>query len=136
MNIEQIMTRKVVTVELDTSLETVNKLFGLSRFHHLLVVDQGCLVGIISDRDLFKALSPNLGQNLASSHDLATLKKRAHQIMSRKLITLSVDASLKQVAETFVEQRVSCIPIVNAGMEVQGIVSWRDLLKYLLSLNH
>lgn len=136
MSVEQIMTRKVVTVELDTSLETINKLFGLSRFHHLLVVDQGSLVGIISDRDLFKALSPNLDQNLANQHDLATLKKRAHQIMSRKLVTLPIDASLKRVAETFVERRVSCIPIVNADMEVQGIVSWRDLLKYLLSLTH
>ena len=61
MRVEEIMSRRVVTVELDDTLETVKDIFDHVRFHHLLVVEHGKLFGLLSDRDLLKALSPNIG---------------------------------------------------------------------------
>jgi len=54
-----VMTTRLVTVELDDPLEVVKRIFDSVKFHHLLVVDTGKkLCGVISDRDLLRALSP------------------------------------------------------------------------------
>ncbi len=54
-----IMTARVVTVEMDDRLEVVKEIFDTMRFHHLLVVDEHKkLSGVVSDRDLLRALSP------------------------------------------------------------------------------
>lgn len=67
---------------------TVQQLFKEHRFHHLLVVDDRTLVGIISDRDLLKAISPNIGTMSETDRDRATLNKRAHQVMTSDPISV------------------------------------------------
>ncbi len=88
MSIEKIMSKTVVTVEMDDSLKVVKDIFDNTNFHHLLVVESGKLFGVISDRDLLKSLSPDIGTVAETSKDTATLNKRAHQIMTRKPVTL------------------------------------------------
>jgi acetoin utilization protein AcuB len=88
------MSKRVVMVELDDQLSTVKEIFDRLHFHHVLVVEEGRLLGVVSDRDLWKALSPNLGTSKESYSDLATLKKRVHQIMSRDPITLMPHAAV------------------------------------------
>jgi acetoin utilization protein AcuB len=123
------MTKKVVTVEMDDSLRLVKEIFDNVSFHHLLVVDGGKLYGVISDRDLLKNLSPNIGTVAETSRDLAALNKKAHQIMSRKPIVLREDGSVYEAIDIFVEQSISCIPIINTKDQPIGIISWRDILK-------
>ena len=55
------MSRKLVWVEPDDRVIRVRELFNEYRFHHLLVIDDRRLVGVISDRDLLKNLSPFIG---------------------------------------------------------------------------
>jgi acetoin utilization protein AcuB len=130
MTLSEIMTTRLVTVEPDDPLESVKQIFDSVRFHHLLVVDSGKkLVGVISDRDLLRALSPYVGTLSENARDLATLKKRAHQIMSRQLLTLTPTASVTDAVNLFLNHRVSCIPIVDQAFKPVGIVSWRDVLR-------
>jgi len=132
MQVQSIMTRRVVTVELDDSLLVVKQIFDQMRFHHVLVVDdQRALCGVISDRDLLRAISPFIGSYSEQSRDLATLQKRVHQIMTRKPVTLRPEQSLEEAVATLLEHRISCLPIVDAAFRPVGIVSWRDLLKHL-----
>ena len=132
MKISDIMTKSVVTVEMDDKLSLVKEIFDNSKFRHLLVIDEGKLFGVISDRDLLKAISPNLGSMVVTYRDLATLNKRVHQIMSRKPITLKADASISDAAILFNTHRISCIPIVDDEFQPIGVVSWRDLIKTML----
>ena len=130
MKLGEIMTRRVVTVELDDSLATVKQIFDSVRFHHLLVIGSDKkLCGVISDRDLLRAISPYAGTVSENARDSATLKKRAHQIMTRSPVTLSPDASVADAIQLFLDHRVSCIPIVDPGFRALGIVSWRDVLR-------
>ena len=131
MQVREFMTSKVVCVELDDSLQVVKEIFDNTRFHHLLVVDDNKLRGVISDRDLLKAISPNVGSAAETERDAATLKKRAHQVMSRNLVTLQPEATLEDVVEVFTCCRISCVLIVDKSGNVEGIVSWRDLLKFV-----
>lgn len=134
MDVGSLMTARVVTVELDDRLEVVKKIFDTLKFHHLLVIDDSRkLKGIVSDRDLLKALSPYVGSAAENARDLATLNKRVHQIMSRNPITLQRQAPLGEAMQLFLEHRISCIPIVDQDLKPVGILSWRDVFKGLLS---
>jgi len=133
MTLSDIMTARVVTVEMDDRLEVVKEIFDSMNFHHLLVVDQAKkLSGIISDRDLLKALSPYVGSVAETARDLATLNKRVHQIMSRHPITLQAQSTIGDAVRLFLAHRISCIPVVDDEFKPVGIVSWRDVLKTMV----
>lgn len=130
MILRNIMTARVVTVEMDDRLEAVREIFDSMNFHHLLVVDERKkLSGIVSDRDLLRALSPYVGSAAETARDLATLNKRVHQIMSRHPLTLTPQSSVAEAVNLLLAHRISCIPIVDDEFKPIGIVSWRDLLK-------
>jgi acetoin utilization protein AcuB len=134
MGVGSIMTRRVVSVEMDDRLDVVKKIFDTLKFHHLLVLDdRGKLKGVVSDRDLLKALSPYVGSAAENARDTATLNKRVHQIMSRNLITLHARAPLSEAVKLFLERRISCIPIIDETNKPVGILSWRDVLKTLIA---
>lgn len=131
MILEKIMSKPVVTVELDDSLRTVRDIFESTSFHHLLVAEHGELYGVISDRDLLRAISPNIGTLLETNRDAATLNKRVHQIMTRKPITLRKSADVFEAIALFNQHNISCIPITDTENRIEGIVSWRDIFRLL-----
>ena len=125
------MTKAFVSVSLDDTLATIRSIFKQANFHHLLVVDKKQLAGVISDRDLLKALSPNIGTAAELARDSATLNKKAHQIVNRKLTTLTADASIFDAIDIFNHTQMSCIPIIDENNHPVGILSWRDIMKAL-----
>jgi acetoin utilization protein AcuB len=132
MAMRDIMTIRVVTVEMDDRLEVVKEIFDTMNFHHLLVVDEHKkLSGVVSDRDLLRALSPYVGSAAETARDLATLNKRVHQIMSRRPIVLHPHSGIADAVTMLLTHRISCIPIVDDENTPVGIVSWRDVLKSL-----
>ncbi len=133
MSVEKIMSKTVVTVKMDDSLRMVKEIFDNTRFHHLLVVESGKLFGVVSDRDLLKALSPHIGTEGETARDAASLNKRVHQIMTRKPVVLGQNADIIDAIEIFNNHNISCIPVVDDGFKPVGIISWRDILKALKS---
>ena len=123
------MTRRVVTVDMDDTLAILLEIFHHVRFHHLLVVEDNKLRGIISDRDLLKASSPFVNTPAEQKRDLMILKKRAHQIMTRKPITITKEASCEDAARLMLRENISCLPVVSSAGRIEGIVTWRDLLR-------
>jgi len=133
MLISEIMTSKIVTVSLDDSLRVANEIFDNVRFHHLLVVQDEKLEGVLSDRDLLKAMSPYLGSAAELNRDRSTLDRKVHQVMTRNAVTLGESATTNDAIEIFLNRRFSCIPIVDQSNTPVGIVSWRDILRGLHS---
>lgn len=130
MKVDAIMTRNVVTVEMDDRLSTVKALFDGAHIHHLLVVEGGELVGVISDRDLYRAISPNIDKARCTSLDLATLDRCVHAIMTRHPFTLEAGSAVSAAIALFDQHPISCIPIVESGKRIKGIVSWRDIIRH------
>lgn len=131
MRIQNIMTTPVVTVEMDDMLYTVKDIFDHLHFHHLPVVENDCLQGMLSDRDLLKALSPSLGTLAETEKDLRTLKRRVHHIMTRDPVFLSPEDSVERAIKIFNAHTFSCIPVVDRDLHPVGMVSWRDIFKLL-----
>ena len=130
MKLGDIMTKSVVTVHMDDTLERIRDIFEESKFHHLLVIDEGKLVGVISDRDLLKHLSPFIGTVwMERRQDVNTLKRTAHQIMQRRPVVAHESMPIDEATDLVLRERVSCLPIVFPDRRVCGIVTWRDLLQ-------
>ncbi len=129
MSIEKIMSKNPVTIGMDDSLKAVKVNFDKEGIHHLLVVESDKLRGVISDRDLLKALSPNIGTLAETNKDAITLNKKVHQIMTSKLVTLTPDAEISDTIEIFNNHNISCIPVVDDKNKPVGIISWRDIIK-------
>jgi len=134
-SIRDIMTSRVVTIEMDDSLEVIREIFKKVRFHHLLVVDHEKLVGVISDRDVLKAISPYVGTMSETDRDRATLNKRAHQIMSHHPVTVRHSCSLQEAAQLMLIRGVSCLPVTTVDGVIQGVVTWKDMVRAVLNSN-
>lgn len=130
MAVEEIMSRRVVTVEFDDRLALVKEIFDATGFRHVLVVENDKLYGVVSDRDLLRALSPYIGTVTESPRDTDTLNKKVHQVMSRKLVTLHAKDEISGAIHLFLDNRISCIPVVDDDFKPIGIISLYDVLRW------
>ena len=127
-----IMTSRVVTIAMDDSLEVIRDIFKQVKFHHLIVVDGETVVGLISDRDYFKAISPYVDTLSETHRDRATLEKRAHQIMSPSPVTVERSCPIQEAARVMLNRSVSCLPITYSNGSMAGVVTWKDVFKVFL----
>jgi acetoin utilization protein AcuB len=134
MIIADIMTANPVTVYMDTELFLIKEIFDHVYFHHLLVENESdkTFAGVISDRDLLSALSPYVNTLAETSRDKETLNKRAHQIMSRQIDTVTPATDCNAAVQKMLDADISCLPVVSDDNIILGIVTWKDLLKSYL----
>ena len=129
--IEGILTPGVVSVRMDDSLETVRALFKDHTFHHLLVVENGKAVGVLSERDLLKNVSPFIDQMSERKQDTWTLQKRVHQIMQRDLVWAEPHTTVHDACLMMAANRISCLPVLGERSKPLGIITARDILRWL-----
>jgi len=127
MTVDGIMTSEVVTVTPDTSLSDMRAHLHEGGFRHLLVVEDGALVGVISDRDVLRALSPFLDTYGEEHRDVRTLACPAHEIMRGDPTTVAPDMDVEEAAALLLDRNISALPVVDND-EIRGIVTTKDLL--------
>lgn len=131
MTVAEIMTTEVITASMDDTLGGIRRVFEMNHCHHIPIVEDDALVGIVSDRDVLKALSPTADLPIADDRALKTLKKRAHQIMTRHVVTIGPEESVEKAAAIFVEKQFSSLPVVDGLGNIVGILTKTDLLQKL-----
>ncbi|MFG0325694.1 MAG: CBS domain-containing protein [Phycisphaerales bacterium JB037] len=132
MSVSTIMTQPVVTIDLDESILAARQTLAERGIRHLVVTEQSRVVGVISDRDLLSNLSPFLGTMSERAQDLNSLKRRVHQIMSRRVRTVRPETPLVDAALLMLEHKISCLPVVDASGQCVGVVTTRDMLIWSL----
>ncbi|TWX70935.1 CBS domain-containing protein [Colwellia demingiae] len=134
MKIEEIMSEEVTCIDLDDRLSVVRELFIKHKFHHLMVTDsKNELVAVISERDYLKATNSNIELPTANEKDLAMLNKRVHQIVSRKLVAIKQFSPFSEAIKTFHDTGMSCLPVINSNNQPVGVITSRDIIKWLYS---
>ena len=128
--VKDIMTTRVLTVDMDRSLGEVRRVFERAPFHHLVVIEDGKLVGLVSDRDVCREISPFAGTSVERSCDAFTLRKHVHQIMTRSPETTTMGASAQSACQMMLDKRISCLPVVNERGACVGIVTVRDIARW------
>ena len=130
MHVESIMNRKVHCVAPSLTLGELRDIFKQVSYHHLLVAEDQELLGVISDRDVLRSSSPYINTDQATEQDQALLQTPAHTIMSTNLITVRADTLIDTAAILLLEHRISCLPVVSNTHTIEGILTWKDMLKY------
>ena len=126
MNISEIMTRELVSAQPNCPLDDAIRLFETHRFRHLPVLEHGKLVGILSDRDIALATGWILSNYRATNDNSAP--QRVVQVMTRDVHSLPLAAEASDAADLILEQRISAVPVLDAGAVV-GLISTTDLIR-------
>jgi acetoin utilization protein AcuB len=133
MKVSQLMTRSLITVSPDDSVEGAVRLLRQRGVRHLLVLKKGRLVGIVSDRDIKRALDPERAgrKKLMNLGGLFFLLEPIliREIMTRNVVTIGPELSIQEAASIMVTERFGALPVVKNDEPV-GIVTETDLLRY------
>ncbi|WP_022941381.1 CBS domain-containing protein [Psychromonas hadalis] len=131
MKVFEVMTTRVVTIEMDDRLTVVKEILDQAPFRHLLVIEDEQLQGVISDRDLLRCLSPFIGTDAESVRDKNTINQRAHQVMTRSPVTANSEITIRDALTLMLAHNIGCLPIVDDG-KIEGIFTLHDGLRALL----
>ncbi|MEO6163670.1 MAG: CBS domain-containing protein [Candidatus Binatia bacterium] len=118
--VADVMIAKVVTLSTHHGFDDAVRLMKDRHFRHCIVVDmQGKLCGVISDRDILRAMARN-------QHSRS---KSLDQIMTRNPVTVKRHTSILDAVSKIVSKKINCLPVVEDDGAVCGIVTSTDLLK-------
>lgn len=129
MLVQDLMTTDVFTVDRNDALLTANRIMSLGRIRHVLVRDEdGNLVGVLSQRDLFHSgLLKALGYGThAVQRTLDTLLVK--EVMTTELITATPETPLADAARSMVDHKIGCLPVLK-GTRLVGILTEGDFVK-------
>ncbi|ADM28144.1 putative signal transduction protein with CBS domains [Ignisphaera aggregans DSM 17230] len=124
MRAEDIM-KKPIAVKEDVTIGEASKIMDGNNIGSLPIVDDnGKLIGIVTERDIVRAISRGVKLDIPVKH-----------IMSTKLIVADRDENIVSIAIKMIENNIRHIPIVDNDHKLIGIISIRDVLRYVLASN-
>ena len=129
MIVREIMSPEPWATSVTSSVRQALKLLAEADVRHLPILDDGALVGIVSDRDL-RTVSA-----LVDSADDSEARRRAlaepvSSVMSSNVISVDPDTEVSEVIDLMIEHRIGAIPVVEPGRaKLVGIVSYVDALR-------
>jgi CBS domain-containing protein len=110
----------ILSVTPDTQVIEVAKILKAKRIGALLVLEGDTMAGIISERDIARAL-PDYGEKL--------LSMTVSELMTKTVTTCSSDASIDEIMEMMTNNRIRHLPVVDDGKLI-GFISVGDVVKY------
>jgi acetoin utilization protein AcuB len=130
MIVSEVMNKNPQVVEVTEPVRRAATLLLELDVRHLPVVEDGELVGILSDRDLRSIQPAALGEPDNADELRALLAQPVSTLMSSDVVTFEPEDDLADVVDSMVELRIGAVPIVAAGSrELVGIVSHIDILR-------
>jgi CBS domain-containing protein len=119
MRVAELMTKSVQTVAPQMAAADAWELMRMKRIHHLVVMADREVKGVLSDRDVG-------GRGGASVRANATVG----DLMTTAVLTVEPDTTIRKVASVMKGRTIGCVPVVERGRLV-GIVTVSDLLALL-----
>ncbi|HEY7493569.1 MAG TPA: CBS domain-containing protein [Candidatus Tectomicrobia bacterium] len=134
MQVRELMSTAVEVVGRNDDLSMVEELMTAKKLRHVPVVEDGEVVAIISQRDLFKAMMSSTMGYGEKAQKAYLHNVRVKEVMTYPAITVAPDTSVGAAAELMLQKGIGCLPVVD-GTRLVGIVTKTDLLRYLRSLS-
>ena len=128
------MTKHPVSVTSDTTIQQADRIMKKNKFHRMLVVDNGKLVGYFSDRDIMR-VAPSPATTLSKFEIRSLLDKiSVKDIMHEKVITVNEGATLEEAALIMYQNKVGGLPVISDVGAVVGIITATDILKTFIKV--
>jgi len=127
-SIKEIMTVDIITIDPGDTLLKLEEIYQLMPIHHVLVVKNNELLGVVSKMDLLNIYRKELLLDKVLDRSQILIRN----IMTPNPITLDCDDTIGLAADIFLANKFHSIPILD-GDELVGIVTNHDLIKYAYS---
>ena len=134
MQVQEIMSTDVVVVGRNDDLSQVEDLMVSKKLRHVPVVENGELVAIVSQRDLFKAMMSSTMGYGEKAQQAYLHSVRVKEMMTYPVVTVTPDTSVGEAADLMVHKGIGCLPVVE-GTQLVGVVTKTDLLRCLHALS-
>lgn len=126
--ISEIMTKDVICVQAEDSVLKVEEIFSCNPIHHIMVVEDGELVGVVSKTDMMLLYK----EYAYTAEKLNASGMLIEDIMTPDPLSLEIDDTIGLAADIIMANKFHSIPVVDDGKLV-GIVTNHDLVKFAFS---
>jgi len=121
------MSTHIITIEPETPLRQINALMIHQKVRHLPVIQNGQIMGIVSQGDMRSAVSLSLGED-----SYAMLRLVAEEIMTPNPMTISNEATVGQAAQMMLRYKINGLPVVDSQDKLVGIITESDILRLVV----
>src|SRR5262245_38203766 len=128
-----IMSTELTTLGRNDSLQLARDILTLGRIRHFPVIDEGKVVGVISQRDLYKASLRSVMKYGEKARRIFMEGIAIKEVMSEPVITIAPHASVQEAARVMMEKKIGCLPVLE-GPKLVGIVTETDMLKLIAEM--
>jgi acetoin utilization protein AcuB len=125
------MSTKLRTADVRDSLETVRALLQRESFHHVPILDEKRLVGIISSRDLVRVYREARSDDVEGEEPSNSASPNVASTMQTDLVTMRSDESVEKAIDALADGAIHSVLVLNAHDELVGIATNIDVLEYL-----
>lgn len=130
--IASIMTTNLVTLNKTDTLENAEQLFKKHQIRHIPVIDGSHIIGMLSYTDLLRiSFADAIDEDEQEVDTVVYNMFSIEQVMAKKLVTVTPDTTVKEVAEILANKEFHALPVLKEGTLV-GIVTTTDLIQFLL----
>jgi acetoin utilization protein AcuB len=131
LKVKDLMQSPVYTVTPNDMIDRVFFLLHYEKIRHLPVVEKHKVVGIVTDRDLYKALGPKSRSKGVRAADgektLNVIPRKVSNIMHRAVVTIGPNEDAGKAALLMAEKKIGAIPVTSKG-KLDGIITATDIL--------
>ena len=127
------MSRPVISVTPDTPINDALAMFRREHIRRAPVMENGKLVGIVSERDLLYATPSSVTTLSVWEMHYLISKVTVKDVMAKEVITVDQDTPIEEAARIMADKKIGGVPVVS-GANVVGIITETDLFKILLEL--
>lgn len=128
--VRELMSTNVETLDPSDDVDLADMLMRLDHLHHLPVVEDGRMVGLVTQRDIARhQVSPSSGLS-EEAQRRANLRVKVRDMMVSAVTTVGPETPVLEAVELMRERYLGCLPIVEDG-ELVGIVTGTDMLSLL-----
>ncbi len=131
--VREIMMGSPVTLKPEDTLNLANDVISLGRIRHIPVVEDGRLVGLLSERDLMGAAATTIFGLKQRSKSALLKSVLIKDVMKKKVVTVKPNTSVKETARLMKKKKIGCVPVLDEGNLV-GLVTTTDILRYVEGL--
>jgi len=134
MEIGDLMTTDLVTLTEDETLAHAQRCMARGRIRHLPVVRDHRLVGLVTHRDLLAASFSIFAEVESNEQRRIFATVPVVEIMHRDVVTVKPGLGVSQAARILLENKYGCLPVVDEGDRLLGIVTEADFLRLTVHL--
>ncbi len=129
--VSKIMSRDVITLNLNDNMELAEKLFETKHIRHIPIVSGKKVVGMLSHTDLMRISFSDLDEDENEINSVVYDLFSIEQVMAKSVVSVSSETTIKETAEILTKHEFHAVPVVDDG-ELVGIVTSTDLIQFLL----